>query len=582
MRDLLDLDYAELLERNRELGESLAGAAPVDAALLANVTIDPLKELLEYSLRSMRIPARVRIGGFDNIVQESERSADCRIVAIFQEPGVVVQDLWGTLEADGERALVEGMTRQISTVLENLKTVPLVLLNRFCALPWTASTLAPERLDRICHQANEALDLARWPNVVPIDLTKVFAQVGVAASVDWRFYYQARALYSRRFLSCWVDQVRPVLLGLAGQARKALILDCDNTLWHGILGEDGVDGIDMGAGTPTGRIFREVQQAVVDLASRGVIVGLCSRNNPEEVDAVLRDHPDMVLRASHLSIRRVNWEDKVSNLRAIAGELNISLDAMAFVDDSPQELLAVEQQLPDVALLQVPARLSEYPSAFRRFARHFAGSQATAEDLRRTQMYQSEALRRDAASHFASRRDYLRSLGLRILVHRDRLDHVRRVAQLTQKTNQFNLTTKRYAESEILRMVHSDSGHVLSVEVSDRFGDYGISGVVIYERLASAGEVSIDTLLLSCRVLGRDVELALMDAVIEQLRTDGVAEVHASWAPTKKNLQVEHYYESCGFSTVARAPEVVTYLLRVLDYKPLNPFQQDCVGSLYA
>ena len=579
---LLDLDYSELLNRNRELGDALAGAEAVSAAVLANTTVDPLKEILEYALRRARVPATVRIGGFDSIVQDSERCSDCRIVAVFFDAGVALPDALAGLLKGGEaaeREFVAEMARRTRTVLENLKTIPLVLFNLFCPLPWTCCAPEQRRLDRICAQLEQALDFSQWPNVAPVDLAKIFARIGVAESVDWRLYYRARALYSLRFLTCWVDQVEPILTSLAGTARKALIFDCDNTLWQGILGEDGFDGIEMGMDTPRGRVFREVQQDILELAHGGVILGLCSRNNPDEVDEVLARHPDMLVREPLLSVRRVNWEDKVSSLAAIAKELNIGLDAIAFVDDSPQELLAVEQQLPEVAVFQVPVRLSEYPSSFRRFARQFALNHATGEDARRTAMYRSEALRRDAAGHFATREDYLRSLQLRIRVHRDNPEHARRVAQLTQKTNQFNLTTIRYTEAEVLRMVSSESQRVLSLEVSDRFGEYGITGVAIYDLRAGGRESHIDTLLLSCRVLGREVELALMDALIDQLRADGVATVHARYVLTRKNTQAEWYFERCGFSLVGQAGEVTTYALSLPDYKP---FECDYIARSYA
>jgi FkbH-like protein len=575
------MEYNELLAANQKLREAMP-PADVHIAVLSNLTIDPIKEILEYPLRAQGIFADVRIGGFDNIVQDSRECGDCKVVVIFWDMVTIFENLWNKgapLDDAAEEFLTAHLIEEMDLVLNHLASVPLVIFNSFTALPHSAHHPRTDRMERVCGKLNTHLKASSRANVLAIDTDKILAQLSLAAALDWRLYYLTRCLYSKAFLAAYVEHIRPALMSLFGKSKKALIFDCDNTLWKGVVGEDGLDGIELSAATPAGRVFREVQAIAADLARQGVLLGLCSKNNPEDVDAVLERHPDMFLRGESFVIRRVNWCDKATNLRAIASELNIGLDAVVFVDDSPYEISALQQQVPEVECLQVPPNLFQYPSALRAFTRCFGTGPVTAEDSRRGDMYRTEVLRRSAGGNYGSVEEFIRSLGLKIRLHFDARQFLPRVAQLTQKTNQFNLTTIRYSEEEMTRAIADKDTLVISAEVADRFGDYGLTGVVILFLDRPAQTATIGSFLLSCRVLGRQVDTAILDAVISHLSKSGFSRILSRYRKTRRNSQVEDYYERHGFILTNELPEQKDYVLDVINYRPAN---NDYVGVEYA
>ena len=240
----------------------------------------------------------------------------------------------------------------------------------------------------------------------------------------------------------------PYIRSATGRSKKALIFDCDNTLWKGILGEDGFTGIRMDAGSRDGGVFHEIQLMALALNRQGVILGICSKNNKEETDAVFRDHPDMLLREEHIAVNMSSWDDKVTGLRNIAEQLNIGLDSMVFVDDSSFEVEFVRENLPEVTVLQVPQRLYEYPSVLASAVPLFYQLSSTDEDKDKGEDDQGEHPGKEAEEGHTDLDAYLASLNLKVRVNVDDCSSIERLAQLTQKTNQFNLTTIRYTSTE--------------------------------------------------------------------------------------------------------------------------------------
>lgn len=290
-----------------------------------------------------------------------------------------------------------------------------------------------------------------------------------------------------------------------------MVLDCDNTLWGGIIGEDGYNGIELSDSTMRGKAFREVQTIVKGLLRDGVLLALCSKNNSSDVDQVLNDHPYMILRNGDLVAQKINLQDKVTNLKELASELNLCLDSFVFVDDSSFEVGLIQKELPQVMCIQVPQKFSEYSSVIRKLRREFFSLARTAEDERKTIMYQQEHLRKEQSSEINSIDEYLTSLGLKIEVTWDPHITVSGAAQLTQKTNQFNLTTKRYTEADIHRMLSDSSYRIAPFSVEDRYGDYGVTGMTIIQRdKVVPNQCVIDSLLMSCRVIGRNIELRVL------------------------------------------------------------------------
>ncbi len=566
---LTRMRYTEILNGNTALAHQLAGQR-FTIRVLSNITVAPLKEILEFELRRNGINAVVTPGDYDNISQNSLEVGDTNAVIVFWE-------LANLLESFSSRALtmdgallgeVEKKTiAEMAFVLENLRNVPLVVFNSFSSLLFNSRELSANPLDRIASTLNTHLHASQHANLVVVDIDRCISRASVEKSFDRRLWHSSRILYSVEFFTNYVESVAPIFRALNGKAKKALIFDCDNTLWKGIIGEDGMEGIGISSSTKEGQPFYEVQLLALALHKQGVILGLCSKNNPADVEEVLEHHPGMVLRNEHLAIRRINWNDKVANLREIADTLNLGLDSFVFVDDSEFEAALVEQYLPQVEVLRVPKSLSDYPQFMRDHMNLFWVAKRTEEDLKRTVMYKQEADREQERTKFTNMEEYLRALDLVLTISCDSPKTIGRVAQLTQKTNQFNLTTKRYAETDIESFVSSPDWLVHTFSLADRFGDFGLTGVAILHLDSVRRSADIDTLLLSCRVLGRNAEIKFFDFLVDQMRERGVESVSARYLPTKKNSQVEGFYDARGFQLVQGDSAGKTYQLALAGYR---------------
>ena len=357
-----------------------------------------------------------------------------------------------------------------------------------------------------------------------------------------------------------------------GKAKKALIFDCDNTLWKGILGEDGFDNIEMSAKTNDGSIFSEIQAMALALNKQGILIGLCSKNNPDDVDEVIKSHPDMQLRNEHISINKSNWSDKVSNLKDISQELNIGLDSLVFVDDSSFEVNLIREQLPEITVLQVPERLYEYPKMLRENSGLFYNLSLTAEDRKKTDMYKQQVKRTSIKMEYSDIKDYLVSLGLKMIIYQDDESIIPRMSQMTQKTNQFNLTTKRYTEGDIQKFINDSNSDVYAFSVSDKFGDSGVTGLCITNIDDNSKTANIDTLLMSCRIIGRNVEYAFIDYIIKIIKEKKINVIKAKYIKTQKNEQVKEFYDKCSFNLTESDDSVRKYYLDMSNYelKQLN------------
>ena len=337
-----------------------------------------------------------------------------------------------------------------------------------------------------------------------------------------------------------------IIRAAKGKAKKCLILDCDNTLWGGIIGEDGIAKIAIGKTYP-GISYRDFQESILNLHNRGVILTICSKNNDNDVLEVLEEHPDMVLRKEHFSVMKINWEDKATNIRAIAQELNIGLDSMVFVDDSDFEVNLVRQRIPEVTTIQLPKDPTAYRDWLDSFGK-FDSLSYSKEDGNRNRMYQQEVGRKQIKAQFSEETldDYYKYLEMEVTISAADKFSIPRVSQLTHRTNQFNLTTRRYSEAEIKELCESGNSDVLQVRLKDRFGDDGIVGAAVLRY--SNDECHIDIFLLSCRILGRGVEDALLRACVLMAQGKGCAEILGSYLRTKKNVQVRSFYENHLFS----------------------------------
>lgn len=376
-----------------------------------------------------------------------------------------------------------------------------------------------------------------------LDYDALAARHGREQWRDERKWLTVRMPFASAHLSAVAGEWMRFLHPISGKVAKVVAVDLDNTLWGGVVGEDGFDGIKLGGEYP-GAAYRDVQRALLDLRQRGILLAVCSKNNPADAMEVLERHPEMLLRPEHFASLRINWQDKAANLREIAAELNLGIDAVAFVDDNPVERQQVRAGVPEAMVIEMPRDAAGFARAIRE-APVFERLALSSEDLQRGDMYRAERERQKLETTAGSREDFYRSLEQVAELGRVSASTVARVAQLTQKTNQFNLTTRRYSEPQIEAMAASAEWRVYWIRVRDRFSDNGLVGVAILRAAEAAWE--IDTLLLSCRVIGRTVETALLAFLLEQAEAAGAQRVEGWFLPTKKNAPAREFYASHGF-----------------------------------
>ena len=570
MSNIKNLKYSEILKTNTKLGSNI-NSNSYNISVLSNITTNQIKEILEYVLRNENINANVRIGDYDNIVQDSIKYENSNVVIIFWELCNIIDGLQYKIELfDDEqfKAILKKTKSEIDLILKNLNKTSLVLFNKFTSMPFSSLNLRKSNLEKFADQLNKYLEDKILGNIILIDLDKVIAEANVSRSFDFRYYYSSKALYTIEFFKTYAEYIKPSIMSANGKSKKALIFDCDDTLWKGILGEDGFDKVEMSPRTKNGSIFSEVQNIALSLNKQGILIGLCSKNNPKDIDEVINSHPDMKLREEHITINKSNWLDKVTNLRQVAKELNIGLDSLVFIDDSSFEVNLIKEQLPEITVLQVPERLHEYPRMLRENIGLFYNLSFTKEDKKKIKMYKQQIYRGNAKKRFSDIEEYLASLELKLTIFEDDESIIPRMSQMSQKTNQFNLTTKRYTEVDIRNFVISDDSKVFSFSVSDKFGDSGITGLCIINFDKKNQTANIDTFLMSCRIIGRNIEYAFMDYLVNFLKNNKIKNVIAKYIKTHKNEQVKEFYDKCSFSLIKPNNGIKDYELFVDEYKP--------------
>ena len=374
-----------------------------------------------------------------------------------------------------------------------------------------------------------------------IDLDELLSELGRNDFFDLRFWYTASFPFKPKAANEFCRQ----LIGLANitliPKAKVLVLDADNTLWGGVIGEDGLHGISLGPDYP-GNTYVDFQRRILDYQERGFILAMCSKNNEHDVFEVLRDHPHQIIRESHFSALRINWKPKHENLISLAEELNLGLDSFIFVDDSDYECGIVRRELPQVQVIQIPSKPTEIPSCLEYLSR-LEILNLTQEDQNKTRMYSEERQRRtlQKETHEDGIEKYLASLNMEMEIELNSPNRISRLAQLTQKTNQFNLTTRRYSEQQIQEFIDDKNWLVACFNLTDIFGDSGVVGLALIHN-QNTKNVKIDTLLMSCRVIGRNAESAFIEGLLEHLANKGVISVSAEYIPSLKNALVAEFY----------------------------------------
>lgn len=393
---------------------------------------------------------------------------------------------------------------------------------------------------------------------VPIlEIAEIARNMGREKFYSKRMWYLGSIPFSMSGEKAIAEEISKAWNALKGKRKKCLVLDLDNTLWGGVIGEDGLQGIELST-TKEGSRFRDFQKRIKDLKDQGVILTIVSKNNEEDALEAIREHPDMVLREDDFVIIKANWEPKAVNIQNIAEELNIGLDSLVFIDDNPIERESVKRAFPEMNVPDFPKDTSMLESfAIEISKKYFPVLKLTDEDLNKTNQYKVEQKRNEIKQKSISIEEYLESLEMKKTFRQIDETDITRAAQLTQKTNQFNLTTRRYTESDIWNMIKSEYHQVWIGELEDKFGSYGkvILAIVKLEE----NTAFIDTFLMSCRVMGRNIEKEFLNEIENEIISKEKNKIISEYVPTSKNSVVKDFWTQNGYTELDNKPDRITY-----------------------
>jgi FkbH-like protein len=405
----------------------------------------------------------------------------------------------------------------------------------------------PDSPQAFIHRFNTALESAAdQAQVHLLSVDKHAAVHGIREWHDATLWHRAKYEIHPRASSVYGDQLVRILAAQQGRSYKCLVLDLDNTIWGGVIGDDGLQGIALGHGSATGEAYLAFQHYAQRLAKRGVILAVCSKNDEENALLPFEKLPEMVLRRQDISCFIANWQDKASNIRHIAKTLNIGLDSLVFVDDNPFERNLVRQELPQVGVPELPGDPAFYADCISD-AGYFEGLSLTEEDRDRSAQYQANAAREDFLQSTTDVAGYLEGLLMELIWSPFDEVGLRRIVQLINKTNQFNLTTRRYSEAQVIALMRDPKVLTYQMRLKDRFGDNGVVAILI-AKLDGEGQLVIDTWLMSCRILGRQVEESSLNLLVQGAKSLGTQQIIGEFIPTAKNGIVRAVYENLGFS----------------------------------
>ena len=531
--------------------------ADLKIAILGSYSIQHFSMMLEMFLLGMGISANI-YEGEDNGIRMDVLNEDSEFYRFGPDLTLLLMDhrdirhLPDPLQEERE---TESMLQETMTVFtglwekikENLPACQIFQTNLVIPSEQPLGNLeagAGYSHSEFFRRINHELTINHPDGVCIVDMEADAAYIGKRIWFDHASYFMNKAGFSADALpQVCADFAR--LIGAArGKVFKCLVLDLDNTLWDGVVGDDGAEGINLDPHDAVGEAYRYFQNYLKELKKRGVILAVCSKNDEDIAREPFEKNQDMILKLSDISCFVANWDDKAQNIKRIASKLNIGTDSMVFVDDNPAEREIVRRYLPEVLVVDMPDDPSYYARAVDETGA-FSWLQITKEDLERTGTYAANAQRDELKESFVDYDEYLKALDMRASVGEPDKAQIKRFSQLINKSNQFNLRTIRYTEEEILCMKEDPGIKLIYVDLKDRFSEYGIISCIILKK--TGNECFIDTWLMSCRVLKRGVELLAFDAVHKAAVSWGCDRIRGEYIPTKKNKMVEKFYPELGF-----------------------------------
>jgi FkbH-like protein len=559
-------ELARAIATERAAGHPLAPLIPFRLGILSNATMDLVVPALIATAARHGILLECVVSPYGQVVQSALspdspiKTADAILIALDHHGFRLDCDVTSTESADAALSaslehldLIRNGCKQISESVCILQTIP-APPERLCG-SWDAAL--PGSLLSLIRALNTAIaSRVQTSNDVLLDVSSLAETVG---SAEWHSPTQwnlARLPFADAFVPLYCEHLARLLGALRGKSRRCLVLDLDNTLWGGVVGDDGLPGIRCSAGDPTGEAYRAVQQLALEYRRRGVVLAVCSKNSDEIARSPFRDHPDMLLREEHIAVFQANWSDKAANLAAIAQELSLGLESLVLLDDNPVERSLVRRLLPEVAVPELPDDPALYARTLAA-AGYFETINLSREDLDRAALYQNNARRAVLKQQSYNLDEYLTSLHMEISFAPFDCTGRPRITQLINKSNQFNLTARRYTEAQVAEFERDERCFTLQVRLSDIYGDNGMICVLICRPVASR-DWEIDTWLMSCRVQGRLVENAVLAEILHHARRRGIRKLVGVYQPTERNGVVENHYARLGFHRMALRPDGAT------------------------
>ena len=565
----------------KQLRKNCKGIEVPDGAPRMALVGDTATQFLATALRGEAISRGFDLNLFEAEYNQVERqfldptselyAFDAEYIVLFQSTHKL-GEYHSMLPEDGQRQLATRRLDFVASICQNpqLEGKKIICMNYpeiedtvfgsyankvESSLTWQVRQLNIGLMQLSCQYANLFIcDIAAVQNKIGRDrmfASNVYVSTEMVLSVDALPYVASRTI--------------DIVSALRGQFKKCLILDLDNTVWGGVIGDDGLEGIQLGHGLGIGKAFTEFQMWVKKLKQRGIIICVASKNNEDTAKEPFEKHPDMVLHLDDIAVFMANWETKVDNIRAIQQILNIGFDSMVFLDDNPFERNMVRENIPGITVPELPEDPGDYLE-FLYGENLFETVSYSGLDKDRTKQYQVEAQRVSLQKTFTNEADFLKSLNMVSFVSGFTKFNTPRVAQLSQRSNQFNLRTIRYTEADVEAMAADAETIDLSFTLEDKFGDNGLIAVIIMKRM-DAERLFVDTWFMSCRVLKRGMENFTLNTMVEEARARGYKYIIGEYLPTAKNKMVEQHYPNLGFVRYEKA-DTAQYVLDVEAYQP--------------
>jgi FkbH-like protein len=559
---------AKVLDKARSRGQSLHPLTPFRLAVLSNSTIDMIVPALKASAVRHGIELEVIQPSFDQVAQEAltpnskvnSSKPDAVLFALDYRALPLKLSLGDPVAA---AATVQGVLGYLQTLRDGIKTNSnaLCIFQNFAppveTLFGSLDRALPGNLRSLIDGINQ--ELAAWvlsSGDVLLDIAGLAETVGLASWHNLQLWNLGKFAFSDEFIPLYGDYVARTVASIRGKSRKVLVLDLDNTVWGGVIGDDGLDGIAIAQGDARGEAHLSVQRLALDLRKRGIVLAVSSKNTDSVAREPFEKHPEMLLKLDHIAVFQANWNDKATNIQTIAEELYLGLDSIVFLDDNPVERGLVRKLLPQVAVPELPEDPAWYARTLAA-AGYFEAVAFANEDLARAGFYQDNAKRVTLQKQVGGVDAYLASLDMTITFQPFDATGRARIVQLINKSNQYNLTTRRYTDPEILEAEEDPTVFTLQVRLADIFGDNGMISVVLC-RTAGTQVWEVDTWLMSCRVLGRKVEHMVLREILNHAREAGIGTLRGVYKPSGRNDLVIDHYAKLGFSKVREEADGTT------------------------